>query len=179
MTIVCEHSSPWLAIQADLRKEKIAAAHLEFKGYEVYVPLYRRQKRWSDRLVEVDSPLFPGYLFCRFDSRCAPIVTTPGVVSILGCRGNPEPIPEHEIAAIQTMLRSGLSVGPHGYLRAGERVRIDEGPLRGVEGLLVRSKSDFKVVISVEILRRSVAVELDREAVSSVSPLQRFYKKLP
>ena len=64
-------------------------------------------------------------------------------------------------------------------MRAGERVRIDEGPLRGVEGLLVRSKSDFKVVISVEILRRSVAVELDREAVSSVSPLQRFYKKLP
>ena len=167
MTILSEQSSPWLAIQADLRKEKIAAAHLEFKGYQVYVPLYRKQKRWSDRLVQVDFPLFPGYLFCRFDSKCLPIVTTPGVVSILGCGGRPEPIPEGEIAAIQTMLQSGLPVGPHAYLRDGERVRINKGPLKGVDGLLVRSKSNLKVVVSVELLQRSVAVELDREAVNA------------
>jgi len=165
MTVVGEECRPWLAIQADLRKEKIAGAHLEYRGYQVYVPAYRKQKRWSDRLVEVDSPLFPGYLFCRFDAQCQPIVTTPGVVSILGCGGRPEPIPEGEIAAIRTMLQSGLPVGPHGYLRVGEKVRIEKGPLKGVEGLLVRSKSNLKIVVSVELLQRSVAVEIDREAV--------------
>jgi transcription antitermination factor NusG len=167
MTVVDEHFRPWLAVQSDLRKEKVAAAHLEFKGYQVYVPLYRQQKRWSDRVIEVDSPLFPGYLFCRFDAKCLPIVTTPGVVSILGWGGRPEPIPEAQIAAIQTMLESGLPVGAHPYLQAGERVRIDKGPLKGVEGLLVKSKNHLKVVVSVELLQRSVAVELDRAAISA------------
>ncbi len=169
MTTMAEHAQPWVAIHADLRKEKIAAAHLEFKGYQVYVPVYHKQKRWSDRVVKVDAPLFPGYLFCRFDAKCLPIVTTPGVVSILGCGGRPEPVPEAEIAAIQTMLQSGLPVGPHEYLQVGKRVRIDKGPLKGVEGSLVRSKSNFKIVVSVELLQRSVAVELDREAVCATS----------
>jgi transcription antitermination factor NusG len=174
MTILGEHSHPWFGIQTNLRKEHIAAAHLQFKGYHVYLPLYRKQKRWSDRLVEADFPLFPGYLFCRFDSRCSPIVTTSGVVSILGSRGCPEPIPEHEITAIQIMLRSGLPVGPHHYLREGERIRITKGALKGVEGLLVRNKNHSKVVVSIELLQRSVAVELDREAVRAASMIERF-----
>jgi transcription antitermination factor NusG len=156
-----------------LKKEKIAATHLEFKGYQVYVPVYQKQKRWSDRCVKVDSPLFPGYLFCRFDAKCPPIVSTPGVVSILGCGGRPEAIPEAEITAIQTMLQSGLPVGPHEYLQVGEKVRIGQGPLKGVEGSLVRNKSNFKIVVSIELLQRSVAVELDREAVCATS-VERF-----
>ena len=171
-------SAPWFAINARPRYEKMVAAMLAYKGCSAYLPLYRKRRKWSDRVVEIDYPLFPGYLFCRFHAtQRRPVITTPGVVSVLGASGQPEPIPEHEITAIQNMLRSGFPVEPHPHLREGERITISKGPLRGVDGFLVKTKSHLKVVVSVTILHRSVAVELDQEAlqgyeVTTNQPLQ-------
>jgi transcription antitermination factor NusG len=179
MTIIGEHSHPWVGIQANLRKEKVAAAHLEFKGYHVYLPLYQKRKRWSDRFVQSVCPVFPGYLFCRFDSTKPPILTTPGVVAVLGCNARPEPIPEHEIAAIETILQSGLPVAPYPYLREGDRITIMEGPLKGIDGMLVKSKNNFKVVVSVNLLQRSVAAEVDRDAIGLCSRVATSRALLP
>jgi transcription antitermination factor NusG len=157
---------PWFAIQTKLRREKDAAAQLEFRGYDVYLPLCKKYKRWSDRLVEVECPLFPGYLFCRVDFRRPfPIVTVPGVLSIVGRGREPESIPEHEILAVDRMLQSGLEVVHCPYLEEGQRVVIVKGPLCGVDGLVVKNKSKCKVVVSISLLQRSVAVELDYDVV--------------
>jgi transcriptional antiterminator NusG len=168
MTIVENTSHPWFGIQAHLRKEKIAAMQLEGRGYEVYLPQYRKRTNWSDRRIEVDCALFPGYLFCRFDSRLPPIVTVPCIVSIVGRGREPEPIPEHEIANIQNMLQSGFMVTPYPYLQVGQRVIIVKGPLRGLDGFLITNKKKCNVVVSVTLLQRSVAVECDPEAVQPI-----------
>jgi transcription antitermination factor NusG len=165
MNINSQFTNPWICIQAQVRKETVAAAHLQFRGYEVYLPVYKKQKSWSDRIVTVECPLFPGYLFCRYDSVKPPIVTTPGVVSVLGPAGRPETVPEGEIAAIQTMLRSGLAVLPHPYLQEGETITITGGPLKGIQGIFVKNKSEMRVVVSVKLLQRSVAVDVDRQSV--------------
>ncbi len=164
-TMIQADARPWLGIQAHLRKEKLVATQLKGRGYEVYLPQYRKQTYWSDRRIEVDCALFPGYLFCRFDSKLPPIVSVPSVVSIVGRGKQPEPIPEQEIANVRCMLQSGFSVDHYPYLRVGDNVVIVKGPLSGVEGLLVTEKGKSRVVVSVNLLQRSVAVEVDTEAV--------------
>ncbi len=156
---------PWLGIQAHLRKEKDVAIQLKGRGYEVFLPQYRKQTYRSDRRIEVDCPLFPGYLFCRFDSALPPIVALPSVVAIVGYGRQPEPIPEREVENIRSMLQSGFAVDHFPYLRIGDKVIIVRGPLCGVEGMLVTEKDKFKVVVSVNLLQRSIAVEFDSEAV--------------
>lgn len=138
---------------------------LEGRGYEVFLPQYRKETYRSDRRIEVECPLFPGYLFCRFDSKLPPIVAVSTVVSIVGRGREPEPIPEREIANVRSMLQSGFMVEPHPYLRVGDKVVIVKGPLSGVEGLLVAKKGKLRVVVSVNVLQRSVSVEFDSEAV--------------
>jgi transcription antitermination factor NusG len=156
---------PWFGIQAHLRKEKVVATQLEGRGYEVFLPQYRKQTYWSDRRIEVDCPLFPGYLFCRFDSTLPPIVALPSVVSIVGRGKQPEAIPDAEIDSVRSLLQSGFAVDHYPYLRAGDRVLIVKGPLTGVEGVLVMEKDKYRVVVSVNLLQRSIAVELDSESV--------------
>src|SRR5258706_2731145 len=98
----------WYGLRTKSRFEKVTAASLAYKGYEHYLPCYRRRQRWSDRVTEIEAPLFPGYVFCRFDFlQRLPILTTPGVVSVVGIGKEPAPIPDHEIAAIETVLKSG------------------------------------------------------------------------
>src|SRR6202034_2329820 len=97
MTTGQDYPRSWFGIQVELKKETIAAAHLEFKGYNVFLPMLRKRRQWSDRPVNSTSPLFPGYLFCRFESAKPLIVSTPGVVAILGVGKHPEPIPESDI----------------------------------------------------------------------------------
>jgi transcription termination/antitermination protein NusG len=161
---------PWFAVQTRPKAEKTAALQPKVRGYEVFLPVYRSRNEWSDRIAEVDRPLFPGYCFCVLDSdQPFRIVSAPGVVRIVGWGRRPEPIAENDIVAIQTMLRSGLPMGPHKHLTEGETITITKGPLRGVGGLLVRNKNNMKVVVSIELLQRSVAVELDYEAVSEAS----------
>src|SRR5882724_7948140 len=112
---------PWYGIHTRPNQEKVAATLLGNKGYEHYLPVYRRRRRWSDRVVETDQPLFPGYVFCRFDSkRRLPIVSTPGVVSVVGFGNEPAPISDAEIEAVRIALRSSLATEPCPFLREGQ-----------------------------------------------------------
>jgi transcription antitermination factor NusG len=160
---------PWYGIRTKSNHEKVAAVSLENRGYERYLPVYKRRRRWSDRVVETDQPLFPGYLFCRFDAnKRQSIVTAPGVVSVVGFGGEPAPIPESEIHAIQAVLHSGLAAEPCPFVREGQHIRVTSGSLEGLEGILLKKKSDWRMVVSVPMLQRSVSVEIDRECISTV-----------
>jgi transcription antitermination factor NusG len=162
-------SFPWFGIRTRSNQEKIAATALESKGFEHYLPTFRSRRRWSDRVVETHQPLFSGYVFCRFDpNQRLPIVTTPGVVSIIGFGKEPAPIADSEIEAVQTVLRSGLAAEPCIFLREGQRVRVKCGALQGLEGILLKKKSEWRMVVSVSMLQRSIAVEIDREWISTV-----------
>jgi len=159
--------SPWYGVRTRSNQEKLVAAILDSKGYEQYLPLYRRRRRWSDRVVTTEVPLFPGYVFCRLDSqRRSPVISTLGVVSIVGFGSDPEPIPDCEIEAIERVLQSGAGAEPHPFLHVGQRVRVNQGALKDLEGILVRKKSDLRLVVSVSILQRSVSVEIDSSWIS-------------
>jgi transcription antitermination factor NusG len=160
---------PWFALQVRTRFEVAVANYLEGKGYQWFLPTYKTRKRWSDRVKEVQAPLFPGYIFCRFDPQTRlPILTTPGVIQIVGYNRLPVPIDEAEISAIQTLVASGVSNEPCPFLAVGDRVRIDSGPLRGLEGILLKIRGDNRLILSVSLLQRSVAVEIDSGFVTSL-----------
>jgi transcription antitermination factor NusG len=164
------NSLPWFAVQIRMRREAFAAEYLSGKGYEWFLPLYKARRPWSDRIKELDVPLFPGYLFCRFDPQCRlPILKTPGVIQIVGCNRVPIPVDDGEIAAIHTLVSSGLPNQPWPFLAAGDRVRIESGPLRGAEGILTTVKGNHRLVLSISILQRSVAVDIDSAFVTLVS----------
>jgi len=158
----------WYALRTRSNYEKIAAAFLEARGIEQFLPLYRTQKRRTDRVMESSAPLFPGYVFCRFDVRYrTPILSALGVVSIIAFGGKHAPIDDMEIEALRQALGSGQNVEPYPYLHEGQQVRIEKGALRGLEGILVKKRS-WRIVISVELLRRAVAVEIDPESISPI-----------
>jgi transcription antitermination factor NusG len=166
---------PWFAIMAKSNREKSASLLLENAGYECYVPASKFTRQWSDRTKEVEVPLFPGYFFCRMNpSNRLPVLITPGVIQIVGIGKTPIPVEEEEIAAIQRAGKTGLSVMPWPYLEVGQVARIEEGPLRGLTGIVVKIKSGVKLVLSVSLLQRSVAVEIDRRWVSSTHEGMRF-----
>lgn len=161
--------SPWFALTVKPRHEKAAAGNLRVRGLEDFLPLYRARRRWSDRTQTVEMPLFPGYVFCRFDRReRLHALSTPGITSVVGFAGAAAPIGDAEIDSIRAVLRSGLRVEPYPYLKAGERIRIEDGALAGVQGTVVREKGGCRVVINVELLQRSVAVEVDRETLTAI-----------
>jgi len=167
---------PWFALQVRARHEQGVAGHLEGKGYELFLPLYKCRKRWSDRVKEVEAPLFPGYLFCRLNPQDRlPILKSPGMIQIVGSNRIPTAVDEHEIQAIRAMVASGIPNQPWPFLAAGDRVRIESGPLRGLEGILVEFKGNHRLVLSVTLLQRSVAVEIDSAFVTSLrsSPVPR------
>jgi transcription antitermination factor NusG len=167
---VLEQCSDWHAVRVRPRWEKIVTDALQGKEYESFLPLYRKRNQWSDRKKDIDLPLFPGYVFCRGDFSGRPrIITTPGVIGILTFAGVPAIISDCEIEAVKTVLRSGVYAQPWPYLREGQRVRICSGALTGVEGIIVRTKSDCRVVLSIDALCRSVAVEIDREDIAPIS----------
>jgi transcription antitermination factor NusG len=162
-------SYPWFALQVRSRYENIVTAHLDGKGYEWFLPLYKSRRRWSDRFKELQRPLFPGYLFCRFNPlNRLPILTIPGVVVIVGTAKTPVAIDENEILAIQAAVKSGLPIQPLQALRIGQRVRIDRGPLCGLEGTLIELRGRHHLVLSVSLLRRAVAVQVEDAEVTSI-----------
>jgi transcription antitermination factor NusG len=164
---------PWFALQIRMRHEVSVADHLAGKGYEWFLPLYKARRRWSDRVKEVSSPLFPGYLFCRFNPHDRlPILKTPGVTQIVGYNHVPVPVDEQEIDAIRRLVASGLPNFPCAFLQVGSQVRIETGALRGLEGILTELKGKRRLVLSITLLQRSVAVEIDSDAVSVVRSMQ-------
>ncbi len=152
----------WYAVCTRHQHEKNAARILEYKEFEVFLPLYKARHRWKDRIKEVSVPLFPGYLFVREGlKRWLAILTTPGVSSIVSCGDQPAAIPFSEIEGIKRVVESTLRVEPHPFLRSGDWVRIKYGPIAGVEGILLRQKNIARLVLSVEMLGKSAAVEVD------------------
>ena len=161
----------WFALQVRTRWESSTAMLLSGKGYQTCLPTHKIRKRWKGRVREVDSALFPGYVFCHFDAhQRLPILVTPGVISVVGQGRIPLPVDEREMAAIQAVVASGFHLEPWPYLELGQRVRIEQDSLQGLEGILVSFKGNHRIVVSVSLLRRSVALEIDRSCVRSVGP---------
>jgi transcription antitermination factor NusG len=164
-----DNRESWCAIYTRHQHEKVIAQILSAKGIEVFLPLYNTTRNWKDRTVQLSLPLFPCYLFLRgIAGGRIEVVTTPGIVSILGINGEPARIPEAEIESVRRAIEWGNRVEPHPFLRCGDRVRVKSGPLQGLEGILVRKKNFYRLVLSVEILERSAAVEVDVSAVERV-----------
>lgn len=157
---------PWFAILVKTGREKTANLLLENAGYECLLPVNRSARRWSDRTKLIDVPLFPGYLFCRMNPHNRlPVLMTPGVIQIVGVGKTPVPVEEEEIAAIQRVQTSGLAAMPWPYMQVGNIAQIVDGPLRGLTGIVVKIKSGVKLVLSVGLLQRSLAVEVERNWV--------------
>ncbi|MCP5113125.1 MAG: UpxY family transcription antiterminator [bacterium] len=156
----------WFALTVKPRHEKAAAEQLDRKGLESFLPLYKSRRRWSDRWKEVQLCLFPGYVFCRFAfERRMDVLGVPAIRNVVGFGNTEEPVPDSEIQAVQSILTSGRPVLPWEYLQVGDRVRIVDGSMTGIEGILLRRKDAWRVIVSVELLRRSVAVEIDHDMV--------------
>jgi len=160
----------WHAVYTRHQHEKSAAEQFSARGIEVFLPLYEVVRRWKDRQKRLSLPLFPSYVLFRggLDQRVA-ILSTPGVHSIVRFAGTDATIDAVEIEAIRRVVNSHLQVGPHPFLRFGDRVRIKAGPLTGVEGILVRKKTSFRLVLSAELLGKSIAVEVDGLSIERLS----------
>jgi len=161
----------WYAVAVRSNFERIVAESLRQKDYEIFLPAYRSERRWSDRAKVVECALFPGYLFCRMELRQrVPLLNTPGVVSIVGVGKCAAPVQDGEIAAIKAIIESGLPVAPWPFLKAGQIVYINQGPLAGVEGIVIATKNRSRLVVSVEMLRRSVTVEIESHWAETGKP---------
>ncbi len=161
---------PWYALKVRARGEAQIRTALERKSYETLLPTYQETRQYSDRIKKIDAPLFPGYLFCRLDvAHRLPILTTPGVDYILGTNGEPEPLPEEEIQAIERVLGSGAVARPWPFLKTGSRVRVERGAFLGVEGILLSERGTDRLILSISMLQRSVSVEIDRSWIRPIS----------
>lgn len=158
-----ETSPRWYALHVRSRFEKAVASVLRNKGFEVFLPTYRSRRQWAKRIAEIDLPLFPGYVFCSFNpaERRIPVATTPGVLEIVGFGGKPAPVEMGEIEAIHRVLKSGMVAEPWKYAETGQRVRVEHGALAGLEGIFVEVKKNHRLLLSVTLLQRSVAVQVD------------------
>jgi transcription antitermination factor NusG len=153
----------WFAIQTWPRYEKKVARELTSKGIEVFLPLISSKRQWSDRLQVVDLPLFSSYLFVQApgttESRI-PILRTSGVISFVGARNTGTPVPESEIESVRLLLSRGVSFQNYPYFNVGQRVRIRGSSLDGIEGILVAKNDDFSLIVSINIIQRSLAVRV-------------------
>jgi transcription antitermination factor NusG len=162
---------PWFAVRVKSRCEKMVSELFRQRGYEEFLPVYRSRRKWSDRIKVVELPLFTGYLFCRFDpNKRASILSTPGVFLIVGQGRTPVPIDSTEVEGIRVALASGQRVQPWPNLVVGQTVRIEMGAVSGVEGTLLRFKGSNHLIIGIQLLQRSVAVEIDESWVMSSKP---------
>jgi transcription antitermination factor NusG len=163
-------SAGWWALYTRHQHEKAVAEMLCAKGFEVFLPLYESQRRWNDRVKLLSLPLFPGYLFMRGgNDRRAQAVMTPGVAMILSVGDQVALIPDGEIEAIRRTIEGPFRIEPHPHLKCGDRVRVKQGILEGLVGILVRKRNSCTLVLSVEMLERSVGVEIDASNVEPAS----------
>jgi transcription antitermination factor NusG len=156
----------WYALHVRSRFEKTVQMQLAQKGYNTFLPTYPSRRRWSDRAKVISLPVFPNYVFCRFDVEARlPILITPGVNALVGVGKVPLPLDETEITALQQLYHSQMTLQPWNYLNNGDVVRITKGPLQGLTGIVVRDGRQDRLVISVTLLKRSVAVDIDRNSI--------------
>jgi transcription antitermination factor NusG len=162
----------WHALFTRHQHEKSVAFALSNKNHEVYLPLYRSVRRWQARAKQLSMPLFPCYVFIREGmDRQLQILTTPGVIHIVGWGGNPAIVPQIQLDAVRQIIESCLIVETHPYLQCGDRIRVKTGPLMGLEGILTRKKGVARLVVSMEMLGRSAAVEIDVLNVERIGPI--------
>ncbi len=161
--------SVWYAAHTRHQHERIVARMLANKGYEVFLPLYTEVRQWRDRVKRVEVPLFSCYVFLRGDvDRRLPILTTPGIHGLVCSAGKLAGIPEEEIDAVRSVVENHINVEPHPFLKCGDLVRVKSGALRGLEGFLIRKKGQTRLIISVTLLERSVAAEVDAGTVERI-----------
>jgi transcription antitermination factor NusG len=152
----------WYAIYTFPRHEKRVAEQVEQRSFPCFLPLYRSVRRWKDRRKELELVLFPGYVFVRMALASKLLVLqVPGVVRLVSFNGQPAVLPIAEIEGLRTRWSSELKVEPHPYLRVGRRVRVHSGPMQGLEGIIVRRKDCCRIIFSIDLIMRSVAVEVD------------------
>jgi transcription antitermination factor NusG len=154
--------SRWYAAHTRANHEKRLAEQLAERSVEHFLPLYECVRRWKDRRVTLQLPLFPGYILVRIALReKMRVLQIPGVARLVGFNGSPVPLPDAEIDALREKLNRRVRAEPHPYLQAGRRVRVKTGPLEGFEGILVRRKHKYRIVVSISLIMRSIAVEVD------------------
>jgi transcription elongation factor/antiterminator RfaH len=152
----------WYALYTCARHEKRVANQIERRNFSCFLPLYRSVRRWKDRRKELELALFPSYVFVRMElEKRLQVLQLPGVVRLVSFNGQPVALPADEIEALQERLSGDVKVEPHPYLRAGRRVRVRSGAMQGLEGIVVRRKDRCRVIFSIDLIQRSVAVEVD------------------
>jgi transcription antitermination factor NusG len=169
-------SSQWYALRVRSNFEHTTSAFLASNGYEVFLPTYSERRRWSDRIKEVEVPLFRGYVFCSMNiHKRQLVVQAPGFVNIVSSGNAFLPVAEAEIAAVRTIVNSPVFRTPWPYLCIGETVIIDHGPLAGLQGILIEQKSRHRLIVSVHLLQRSVAAEVSMDWIRPLKDGSRLY----
>lgn len=160
----------WYAVRVRSKCEFLANQILENKGFETFLPTYASRRIWSDRVKNLSLPLYPGYVFCRFEfEQRLPILQSQGVVEVVNDGRRGLSIPENELTAVRKIVESDLKVAPWPFLQIGQRVEVHRGPLQGVEGILLAQKKNYRLVVSVTLLQRSVNVEIEGDWVRPVN----------
>ena len=169
--LASEQVKKWFALSVIVRHEKVVSQLLRNKGFETFLPLYTRRHQYERRSREFDLPLFSGYVFCRSDPATRlPVLTTPGVIQIVGAGRVPVPVDDNEIWSLQRAAEAGVFMSPQTCWRSGQIGRIIAGPLTGIEGIVVKTKDSIRMILSVSLLQRSVLLEIDCECVALVRP---------
>jgi transcription antitermination factor NusG len=163
MAVACpDPGLQWFALKVRARAEKTAETFLVSRGFDVFCPTYSERRKYSDRIKKLETALFPGYLFCKLDwSNRFPVLSAPNVEYIVGFGSEPAPVAYSEVNAVRSIVNSGMPFQPHPFLRVGQKVRLQSGPLADLEGILVGKRGSHRLVVSVDLLQRSVAAEID------------------
>jgi transcription antitermination factor NusG len=163
MAVACSNPDlHWFALKVRARAEKTAETFLTSRGLDVFCPTYVERRKYSDRIKTVENALFPGYVFCQFDwNNRFPVLSAPNVEYVVGFGSGPTPVAHYEVAAVRAIVNSGTPFHPHPFLRVGQKVRLESGPLADLEGILVGKRGSHRLVVSVDLLQRSVAAEID------------------
>ena len=165
-TIAEPGAEKWFALYTAPRHEKSVAQQIESRGVDCFLPRYRSVRRWKDRRKELDMVLFPSYVFVRMSpTNRLQVLQLPGAVRLVTFNGQPAVLPDDEIANLRSRLSSSCRVEPHPYLRVGRRVRVRSGPMQGLEGIIRRTRDRCRVIVSVDLIMRSIAIEVDEADV--------------
>lgn len=166
---VPDDKKSWYALYTRARHEKAVDQNLRKKGFETFLPLRKITRHWSDRIKEIEEPMFGGYLFVRIPLKDRfEILETRGSVSFVGFNSGPAPVSEKELETVRRFIQEKISVDPYPYLGNGDRVYVRSGPLKGVEGFILRKDRHTRLVISLDLLFQSIAVEIDEALVEKI-----------